>query len=152
MFMTAKNVASCFIMFLVLLQAGCAGQSHHHHDNFDVACDANLPHKAIVIELNNAEDYQPLLEGVPQTAGMRSGRMFLKPGQHCERHSTEAHEEMLIFLAGSGRVLLDGGVVLDVSRGRIAYIPPYLTHEVHNTGSVPLVYIYCVSPIHSSAN
>jgi mannose-6-phosphate isomerase-like protein (cupin superfamily) len=139
-----KSAALCSIM---LLATGCGVQSHHCHDNSALACQAGLPQKPLVIELNNIEDYQPLLEGMPQTAGMRSGRMFLKPGQCCERHSTDAHEEMLIFLAGSGKVLLDGRVAMDVSRGHIAYIPPYTPHDVHNTGKEPLIYIYCVAPI-----
>ena len=55
-----------------------------------------------IIELSNKPEYQPLLEGVPQTCGMRSGRVYLAPGETCGQHSTEDHEEMLIFLFGKG--------------------------------------------------
>jgi mannose-6-phosphate isomerase-like protein (cupin superfamily) len=33
-----------------------------------------------------------------------------------------------------------------VGNGKICYIPPNTEHDVKNTGSEPLVYIYCVAP------
>ena len=55
-----------------------------------------------IIELSAGQDYQPLLNGAPQTCGMRSGRVYLTAGQDCGEHSTNAHEEMLVFLSGNG--------------------------------------------------
>ncbi len=101
-----------------------------------------------VIELRDNGEYQELLSGRPQTCGMRSGRVYLQPGQDCGRHSTEAHEEMLTFLAGSGVGLVgDEQGKYEVSAGKIVYIPPHTTHNIKNTGTKPLVYIYCVVPI-----
>lgn len=102
--------------------------------------------KAFVIEINNTDDYQPLLNGTPTTCGMRSGRVYLKPGQDCGVHSTESHEEQLVFLAGQGTADI-AGQSLAVGAGRICYIPPHTQHNIRNTGSEPLAYIYCVAPV-----
>ena len=48
---------------------------------------------------------QPLLTGAPQTGGMRSGRVWLKPGE--EMHATTpTGTRRFVFLAGRARVLL----------------------------------------------
>lgn len=101
--------------------------------------------KAFVIEINNNKDYQPLLVGSPATCGMRSGRVYLNPGQDCGIHSTESHEEQLVFLQGLGTADI-AGQSLAVGAGHICYIPPQTQHNIHNTGKEPLVYIYCVAP------
>jgi mannose-6-phosphate isomerase-like protein (cupin superfamily) len=101
-----------------------------------------------IIELSNKPEYQSLLKGVPQTRGMRSGRVYLKPGETCGQHSTEAHEEMLVFLSGSGVALIgEEQIPREVGAGKVCYIPPFTTHNNKNTGTEPLVYIYCVTPI-----
>jgi len=91
--------------------------------------------------------YQPLLQGKPQTQGMKAGRVFLLPGQDCGKHSTNANEEFLIFLAGKGEVITEKSVPLQVSAGRTSYIPSETIHNVRNIGDEPLIYIYCVAPI-----
>ena len=58
-----------------------------------------LSKKAFAVDLNERPEYQRLLEGIPQTHGMRSGRVYLEPGKACGQHSTKHHEELLVFLA-----------------------------------------------------
>ncbi len=100
------------------------------------------------VDLIDAPEYQQLLEGAPQTRGMRSGRVYLKPGAECGRHSTRAHEEILVFLAGQGiaQTGADNQSVA-VGHGKVLYIPPHTDHNIINDGSDPLVYIYCVAPV-----
>jgi mannose-6-phosphate isomerase-like protein (cupin superfamily) len=88
---------------------------------------------------------QPLLDGPPQTAGMRSGRVVLKTGEHMHRHSTNANEELLVILQGKGRVII-GGETLRVEGGQVLYIPPRTEHELHNDDGAELRYIYTVAP------
>jgi mannose-6-phosphate isomerase-like protein (cupin superfamily) len=105
-----------------------------------------------IIELKNNSDYQPLLGGKPKTCGMRSGRVYLNPGEDCGRHSTEAHEEVLVFLSGSGTSLIgERQTPFEVGQGKICYVPPNTLHNIKNTGVEPLVYIYCVAPVDLSA-
>ena len=104
------------------------------------------PAGAFTINLNDQPEYQRILEGTPQTRGMRSGRVHLPPGQACGQHSTRKHEELLVFLTGQGELLVGEGDRLVVGAGKVAYIPPETLHDVKNTGSEPLAYIYCVAP------
>ena len=104
--------------------------------------------KALVIDLTDAPEYQPLLTGMPQTSGMRSGRVYLKLGEECGQHSTKAHEETLVFLSGRGTAFIgEKETPFEVGRGKICYIPPNTLHNIKNTGDLPLVYIYCVAPV-----
>jgi mannose-6-phosphate isomerase-like protein (cupin superfamily) len=106
------------------------------------------PAEILVIELETAARFQKLLEGRPQTSGMRSGRVCLQPDESCGQHSTKDREEMLIFLSGKGLLLVgEEEDSFEVGEGRIAYIPPQTIHNVENTGTKPLVYIYCVNPL-----
>lgn len=122
-----------------LLVHGCAT----HHD-VSVISSAEF----FITDLSSGSEYQPLLEGRPQTCGMRSGRVYLQPGETCGQHSTEDHEELLVFLSGRGTALIgEEQTPREVGAGQICYIPPYTTHNNKNTGTEPLVYIYCVAPV-----
>jgi hypothetical protein len=50
----------------------------------------------------------PLLEGMPQTSGMRGGSVMLKPGDSVGWHSTAANDEALVILHGSGIAQIEG--------------------------------------------
>ena len=107
------------------------------------------PKKVVVIELNDRSEYQRLLGGEPQSCGMRSGRVYLQGGDSCGEHSTEGREELLVFLCGQGELLIGEKERFEVGEGRVAYIPPNTVHNVRNTGSKPLIYVYCVASVSS---
>jgi mannose-6-phosphate isomerase-like protein (cupin superfamily) len=104
--------------------------------------------KVLVIDLTDKAEYQPLLTGMPQTSGMRSGRVYLKPGEECGQHSTKAHEETLVFLSGKGTALIgEKEASFEVGQGKVCYIPSHTLHNIRNTSDEPLIYIYCVAPV-----
>ena len=103
--------------------------------------------RILVIDLNETAEYQRLLKGQPQTCGMRSGRVYLQPGASCGQHSTEHHEELLIFLSGQGLLLIGEKERSPVGEGKVCYIPPNIIHDIKNSGAEPLIYIYCVAPV-----
>lgn len=106
--------------------------------------------KVFVMDLNKNPEYQELLGGKPQTCGMRSGRVYLQPDEACGQHSTKAHEEMLTFLSGKGMALIgEKETAFELGEGKVFYIPPHTTHNIKNTGTEPLIYIYCVAPVNS---
>lgn len=105
------------------------------------------PQKVLVIDLKRNDENQKLLDGKPQTCGMRSGRVYLPPGQACGQHSTGNKEEVLVFLAGHGELLISENDSFQVGKGKVSYIPPNTGHDVKNIGTEPLVYIYCVAPV-----
>jgi mannose-6-phosphate isomerase-like protein (cupin superfamily) len=104
--------------------------------------------KVSIIDLDGSGDYQKLLGGEPQTCGMRSGRVYLQPGETCGRHSTKDYEEMLVFLSGRGMALIgEEENEHPVGKGKVSYIPPHTIHNIKNSGTEPLIYIYCVAPV-----
>lgn len=77
---------------------------------------------------------------------LHSGYVNLKPGKNVGEHSTENYEELLIVLSGEGEIETEG-TRRPIRANQIAYNPPHTTHNVHNTGSEPLRYIYIVTPV-----
>jgi mannose-6-phosphate isomerase-like protein (cupin superfamily) len=88
----------------------------------------------------------PLLQGYPQTAGLRSGFVRVAPGSTVGWHTTGPNEETLVILHGSGEALIEGAPALPIAEKTIAYIPPATRHNVKNTGAAPLEYVYVVAP------
>jgi mannose-6-phosphate isomerase-like protein (cupin superfamily) len=100
--------------------------------------------KLIRLDAGDA-DYLRLLGGPPESAGMRSGLVVLQPGKSVGKHSTEAYEEMIVVLEGSGKMILADGRELAFAGGAALYCPPDTEHDMINTGSVPLRYVYIVA-------
>jgi mannose-6-phosphate isomerase-like protein (cupin superfamily) len=150
--MNIMQVKGTVFMCIVggLFVSGCS--MHHNNEHSCNKDTAMLSGKFLVIDLADSSEYQRLLSGRPQTCGIRSGRVYLQPGEVCGRHSTEQHEEMLIFLSGKGTALIgEQASPFEVGQGKISYVPPHTIHNVKNTGNEPLVYIYCVTPVHLGA-
>lgn len=104
--------------------------------------------KTLVIDLNQDPENQRLLAGKPGTYGMRSGKVYLAPGQACGQHSTKDREELLVLLSGQGEVLIgEENEIFHIAQGKVCYIPPQTPHDVRNTGDEPLIYVYCVAPV-----
>lgn len=125
-----RTIALC-ASFCVL--TGCASTAQR----------PQLHYRQITLAPESVE--QPLLDGPPHTAGMRSGRVVLKSGEHMHRHSTNDNEELLVILQGKGRVLI-GAETITVQGGQVLYIPPRTEHEIHNDDAAELRYIYTVAP------
>ncbi len=99
-----------------------------------------------VIDWHGGESYRQILDGVPQTFGMRSGRVELTRGEEIGEHSTKDHEETLVVLEGEGVAHVEGHEPMAIRGGQSVYIPPHSTHNVRNPESPLLRYIYVVAP------
>jgi quercetin dioxygenase-like cupin family protein len=88
----------------------------------------------------------PLLKGAPQTSGMRGGSVKLKPGESVGWHSTSANEEALVILRGTGVANIEGHPNVTLTEKSLAYIPPQTRHNVVNTGTQMLEYVWVVAP------
>ena len=102
--------------------------------------------QVLVLPLECSSGDCALLRGAPQTAGMRSGFVRLKPGQSVGWHSTSQNEEALIILHGVGDALIEGQAKRSFSAPQFLYIPSATRHNVENTGREVLEYIYVVAP------
>jgi mannose-6-phosphate isomerase-like protein (cupin superfamily) len=96
-------------------------------------------------------EYRLLLEGSPTTCGMRCGRVVLKPGESAGEHTTGHHEEVLVILEGRGELWFRDFPSLSAEEGHLLYVPPETVHDVRNTGTVALRYLYLVAPVTGEA-
>jgi mannose-6-phosphate isomerase-like protein (cupin superfamily) len=103
-------------------------------------------HSATTMPLACGTSDCPLLKGMPQTAGLRSGYVRLTPGESVGWHTTGKNEETLIILHGKGEARIEGSAGMPVAEHMVAYIPPATRHNVKNTGTELLEYVYVVAP------
>jgi quercetin dioxygenase-like cupin family protein len=89
--------------------------------------------------------YFPILNNKQNCLKLHSGMVCLRPGESVGEHSTEDHEELIIILSGKGELEAEGLDSTEITAGHIAYNPPNTKHNVTNTGSEPLRYIYVVT-------
>jgi mannose-6-phosphate isomerase-like protein (cupin superfamily) len=109
-----------------------------------ISSQIDRPHPLTVL-LAGAQADLPLLQGAPQTAGMRSGFVSLLPGATVGWHTTGKNEESLVILHGQGEALIDGQASKPFIAPAFVYIPPATRHNVANTGKEPLEYVYVVA-------
>ena len=74
----------------------------------------------------------------------------LAPGQSTERHYHALSEELYAFLAGGGRLEIDGEV-RDVAAGDTVLIPPGAHHTV-TAGADGARFLCCCAPPYSDAD
>jgi mannose-6-phosphate isomerase-like protein (cupin superfamily) len=103
------------------------------------------PHAKTVRLENDGRHDTVLLGGPPESVTMRSGLVKLRPGQSVGKHSTGSHEEVLVILEGKGAMTFADGSSLAVDPEHILYCPPQTVHDVTNTGSGVLRYVYIVA-------
>jgi len=95
-------------------------------------------------------EYLEILSGAPHSAGMRAGLVTLPPGAAVGQHTTGAREEIILVLEGEGRVCLPDRQPLALRAPMAAYMPPHQEHDVVNSGTARLRYIYVVAPVHAA--
>ena len=108
------------------------------------------PPQPLTLPLKCAGGDCPLLQGIPQTLGMRSGFVRLKPGESVGPHTTGQNEEALVVLRGRGEARIEGQPGCAFAAPTLVYIPPATRHNVANTGNELLEYVYVVAPAKAS--
>jgi mannose-6-phosphate isomerase-like protein (cupin superfamily) len=116
-----------------------------------IAAQERAKREPMTFALDCAGGDCPLLKGAPQTSGMRGGSVKLKPGESVGWHSTSANEEALVILHGSGVANIEGHPDVPLTEKMLAYIPPATRHNVKNTGSQVLEYVWVVAPTTEAA-
>jgi len=111
-----------------------------------IAAQERAKRDPITFTLDCAGGDCPLLKGAPQTSGMRAGSVKLKPRESVGWHSTSGHEEALVILHGSGVAQIEGHPDVPLTEKMLAYIPPATRHNVTNTGTQTLEYVWVVAP------
>jgi mannose-6-phosphate isomerase-like protein (cupin superfamily) len=102
--------------------------------------------RAKVIPLQSSgRNVNPVLSGPPESVKMKSGLVVLAPGKSVGKHSTEHNEELLVVLEGQGEMIFQDGSKLPVKANTALYCPPETEHNVTNTGTGLLRYVYIVA-------
>ena len=100
----------------------------------------------------NAAASTDILKGPPGTVTMRSGYVVLAPGHSVGKHSTKGYEEVVIALKRSGEMRTTNGDTLKIKPFTLSYCPPMTEHDVVNTGTDMLRYIWLVAKAPLSGN
>ncbi len=111
-----------------------------------IAAQEHARHEPMTFALDCKRGDCPLLNGPPQTSGMRGGSVKLKPGESVGWHSTAGNEEALVILRGSGVANFEGHPDVALQENMLAYIPPGTRHNVTNSGTQILEYVWVVAP------
>jgi mannose-6-phosphate isomerase-like protein (cupin superfamily) len=101
--------------------------------------------KPKIVKLETGSKYQRLFSPDSGTCGIKSGHVTLKEGEEIGAHSTNGLEEVIVILKGKGRLAIDEEEGLDFEDNAVLYVPPETIHNVKNTGSGALEYIFITS-------
>jgi mannose-6-phosphate isomerase-like protein (cupin superfamily) len=90
------------------------------------------------------------LAGIPtgNAANQSLAQATVPPGATTEAHFHRVSEEIYLFTAGAGRMILAGEEAA-VRAGDCVVIPPGTEHQLVNDGAQPLVLLCCCSPPYS---
>lgn len=86
-----------------------------------------------------------LLGDSSKTDGLRCGLVTLKPQESVGEHKTINKEEVIIILKGSAVIYYGKNKKTRVARNTFVYIPPETLHNVKNSGTKILQYVYVTS-------
>jgi mannose-6-phosphate isomerase-like protein (cupin superfamily) len=103
--------------------------------------------RAKVVALDSSAKELRVLDGPPENVSLKSGYIVLHSGESVGKHSTGHHEELLVVLEGAGEMLFKDGSKLPVRANTAVYCPPETEHDVMNSGSPVLRYVYVVAEV-----
>jgi len=97
--------------------------------------------KAIPLEPGD-KSYMLMLNGPPETKSFRSGLVTLEPSKSVGVHNSGVNEEILVPLEGQGELQFANHPPVTIKPGMITYAPAHSEHNVLNTGTGRLRYIF----------
>ncbi|MCX7833036.1 MAG: cupin domain-containing protein [Ignavibacteria bacterium] len=132
-----------FTLLLLLIFTTVISQTTFGESKKFSFSEDTIKFRIIDIPLNDTSYFRIIERG--KSHNFHSGRVYLNVGCNVGEHSTENYEELVIILKGSGEVENQFKERYQIKEGQVIYIPPNSSHNVYNTGSEPLIYIYIVT-------
>jgi mannose-6-phosphate isomerase-like protein (cupin superfamily) len=80
----------------------------------------------------------------PVSERLKFGYVSLKPGEEIGEHVTDNKEEVIFVIKGTATVIVEGED-FKVNENNLIYIPKNKKHNVKNTTSKDLKYVYAVA-------
>lgn len=102
--------------------------------------------KVFSVELKGRQRFTRLL-GDSSKKGLRAGLVVLKPKESVGEHKTEHKEEVIIILNGSATIYYGKNKKIKAPQDTFVYIPPETLHDVKNSGSRILRYLYVTAQL-----
>ncbi|MDD5128512.1 MAG: cupin domain-containing protein [Candidatus Omnitrophica bacterium] len=103
--------------------------------------------KFLSIKLRGGQRFVRLLGDSTKLKGLCSGLVALQPGDSIGEHKTENKEEVLVIIKGNATVYYSKDKSIKAGPNTFIYIPPETVHNVKNSGSKILRYVYITSKI-----
>jgi len=103
--------------------------------------------KVICTQLKGRQRFLRLLGDSNKAKGLKAGLVTLKSKESIGEHKTENKEEVLIILKGSATIYYSQGKRIKAPKNSFVFIPPETQHNIKNSGSKILQYIYVTTQI-----
>jgi quercetin dioxygenase-like cupin family protein len=103
--------------------------------------------KPFVISLEQVNERRFEILNSVNSAIMHSGLVTLGKDECIGEHSTGNHEELIVIIEGKGEIEAEVNGRKKIGKGEAAYNPPHTKHNVYNTNSEVLKYIYIVAKV-----
>lgn len=99
------------------------------------------------VTITGTSRFQRLLDATAGSVHLKSGSVLLAPGKDIGAHVTAGKEEFIIVLKGRAKIVFEGSRPIRAERHSCVYVPPETLHNVINSGTSCLHYIYVVCPV-----
>ncbi|MDD5096973.1 MAG: cupin domain-containing protein [Candidatus Omnitrophica bacterium] len=106
-----------------------------------------LKEKVFCTQLKGRQRFLRLLGDSTKAVGLRCGLVTLKPKELIGEHKTENKEEVIIILKGNATVHFGKNKKLKAPQNSFVFIPSETLHNVENSGSVILQYVYVTTQV-----
>ena len=97
--------------------------------------------------LKNLKKYKKFLKREKDAYRYSSGIVLLKKGESVGEHKTDNVEEVIVILEGEATIVIKGKKYKKLKAPSVVYIPLDIVHNVINTSSKILKYIYITSKL-----
>lgn len=99
------------------------------------------------IKLKGRQKFVRLLGDSTKLRGLCSGLVALKPGKSIGEHKTDNKEEVLVIIKGNATIYYGKSKSIKAGQNTFIYIPPETVHNVKNSGSKILRYVYITAKV-----
>ena len=103
--------------------------------------------KVFSVKLKAGQRFTRLLGDSSKMEGLRSGLVTLGPRESIGEHKTEKKEEVIVILKGSAVIYYGKNKKIKAPQNTFVYIPPETLHNVKNSGSKMLQYVYVTAGV-----
>ncbi|MDD5108249.1 MAG: cupin domain-containing protein [Candidatus Omnitrophica bacterium] len=98
--------------------------------------------KVFSVELKGNQKFTRLFGDSSKPKGLRSGFVTLKPKESVGLHNTGSSEEVIFIITGTAVIYYGTRKRISVKKNSFIYIPPKTPHNISNSGSKCLKYVY----------